>query len=155
MLCETAFVKQLGVDGRALTLCAQAASLGDAEKLERLLSGKSCPDVDAGDNRASCLSSAPRPLSSEPCRLASERSRESERASLVTGRYTPFHVACAGGHVRCATLLRNAGADTSLRNDIGLTAWELAAELRRDDIAALEHTPVTLTDAAKCAHDRS
>ena len=57
--------------------------------------------------------------------------------------------------MRCATLLRNAGADTSLRNDIGLTGWELAAELRRGDIAALEHTPVTLTDAAKCAHGRS
>ena len=87
--------------------------------------------------------------------LGSERSRKSERAGLVAGRYTPFHVACAGGHVRCATLLRNAGADTSLRNDIGLTGWELAAELRRADIAALEHTPVTLTDAAKCAHGRS
>ena len=46
-----------GSDGACpVALCAQAASLGDAEKLERLLSGKSCPDVDAGDNRAQTLS---------------------------------------------------------------------------------------------------
>jgi len=102
---------------------------------------------------ASCLCSAPPPLSLAD--WGASGPGESERAGLVAGRYTPFHVACAGGHVRCATLLRNAGADTSLRNDIGLTGWELAAELRRGDIAALEHTPVTLTDAAKCAHDRS
>ena len=56
MLCETMILKRLGLTARALALCAQAASLGDAEKLERLLSGKSCPDVDAGDNRAQATS---------------------------------------------------------------------------------------------------
>ena len=32
-------------------------------------------------------------------------------------RYTPFHVACAGGHAECVTLLVQAGCDTSLRCD--------------------------------------
>ena len=48
-----------------------------------------------------------------------------------TRRYTPFHVACAGGHVGAAKLLRNHGADTTLTNDTGLTAWALAEHLRR------------------------
>ena len=32
-------------------------------------------------------------------------------------RYTPFHVACAGGHAECVMLLVQAGCDTSLRCD--------------------------------------
>lgn len=55
-----------------------------------------------------------------------------------TRRYTPFHVACAGGHVGAARLLRNYGADTSLTNDQGLTAWELAEHLRRLEVVALQ-----------------
>ena len=64
-------------------------------------------------------------------------------------RYTPFHVACAGGHVGCATLLRNHGADTSLTNDTGLTAWALAEQLHRVEIVALQSTAPLLTPQAR------
>jgi hypothetical protein len=65
-----------------------------------------------------------------------------------TRRYTPFHVACAGGHVGAARLLRNHGADTELTNDTGLTAWELAEHLQRREVMALQsEAPVYTPDA--------
>ena len=52
--------------------------------------------------------------------------------------YTAFHVACAGGHVECVRLLCQAGCDTEVVNDVGLTGWELAAQLQRTKINALD-----------------
>lgn len=51
--------------------------------------------------------------------------------------FTPFHVACAAGHVGCVKALMQAGCQTHLRNNVGLTGWELAEGLRRDDVLAL------------------
>jgi hypothetical protein len=71
-------------------------------------------------------------------------------------RYTPLHVACAGGYVGAARMLRNFGADLTLTNDTGLTAWELAEHLQRHEVLSLRHeapdyTPQALTrmEAAK------
>lgn len=67
-----------------------------------------------------------------------------------TRRYTPLHVACAGGYVGAARMLRNFGADLTLTNDTGLTAWELAEHLQRHEILALRHeTPDYTPHAAK------
>lgn len=55
-------------------------------------------------------------------------------------RNTAFHVACAAGHVECARLLIEAGADTELANDTGLNGWELAAQMKRGEVAALRGT---------------
>ncbi len=67
-----------------------------------------------------------------------------------TRRYTPLHVACAGGHVGAARLLRNFGADDTLTNDNGLTAWELAAHLQRHEVLTLQHeVPNYTTQALK------
>ena len=52
--------------------------------------------------------------------------------------YTAFHVACAGGHADCVVALAEAGALTTLANDVGLTGWELAAQLQRTEIAGLD-----------------
>ena len=52
-------------------------------------------------------------------------------------RYTPFHIACAGGHVSCVRLLLKAGCDTTLREESGLTGWELAEQLHRKQVIQL------------------
>ena len=52
-------------------------------------------------------------------------------------RYTPFHVACVSGNVACTKVLLAAGCDTAVRNDQGLTGWELAEQLMRSDVVAL------------------
>ena len=49
-------------------------------------------------------------------------------------RYTPFHLACSGGHQECVVMLLSAGCDPSLCNDTGRTGRELAEELRRMDV---------------------
>ena len=54
--------------------------------------------------------------------------------------FTPFHVACAAGHVGCVKALMQAGCQTHLRNNVGLTGWELAEGLRRDDAAGAPPT---------------
>ena len=51
--------------------------------------------------------------------------------------FTPFHVACAAGHVACVKALMQAGCETHLRNDIGRTGWELAEDLRRHEVLTL------------------
>lgn len=90
----------------------------------------------------------------------------------VDGRgFTPFHVACAGGHaqvrrshsgvpVRAICLgqgmltaavpqvvetLCHAGCDTSLRNADGCTGWELAESLERAAVLALNNEELTIT----------
>ena len=60
-------------------------------------------------------------------------------------RYTAYHCACAGGHVECARLLAEAGCDTRLLNDVGLTARQLAAQLKRTAVVAMEPSPASPT----------
>jgi hypothetical protein len=55
-------------------------------------------------------------------------------------RYTALHVACAGGHVTCAELLLSAGCDSTLHNENGLTAAELAKSLRQMQILGMFQT---------------
>ena len=52
-------------------------------------------------------------------------------------RFTPFAVACAGGHAVCVAVLLEASCDTTLACDTGLTGWELAADLRRAEVVAM------------------
>ena len=51
--------------------------------------------------------------------------------------WTPLHCACAAGHTACVEALLTAGADPFLLNDTGLTAWELAEQLKRPAVLAL------------------
>ena len=51
--------------------------------------------------------------------------------------YTPLHVACAGGHAECVVALCQAGSRTGMKNDVGLTAWDLATQLHRAEIVGL------------------
>ena len=53
-------------------------------------------------------------------------------------RFTPFAVACAGGHAVCVAVLLEASCDTTLACDTGLTGWELAADLRRAEVVAMQ-----------------
>lgn len=53
-------------------------------------------------------------------------------------QYTPFAAACAGGHADCVSALLEAGCDTQLACDTGLTGWELAKELKRQEVLALQ-----------------
>ena len=50
---------------------------------------------------------------------------------------TPFHNACASGHVEIVQLLLAAGCDTGLTNDSGYDGWELATHLHRAEVLAL------------------
>ena len=49
-------------------------------------------------------------------------------------RYTPYMLACAGGHQECVQLLLSGGCNPALCNDTGRTGYELAAELHRTDL---------------------
>jgi hypothetical protein len=70
--------------------------------------------------------------------------------------YTPFHVACAGGHYECAKFLLQSGCDTHLVNDLGSTAWELAEQLRRSKILKLRQKfPDKTDDRSAESKDRS
>lgn len=53
-------------------------------------------------------------------------------------QYTPFAAACAGGHAECVTVLLEAGCDTQLACDTGLTGWELAEGLKRHEVLDLQ-----------------
>jgi hypothetical protein len=56
--------------------------------------------------------------------------------------YTAFHVACAGGHAACVQMLLAAGADTAIKNDIGLVGLDLAQQMMRSDVVlAIAATP--------------
>jgi hypothetical protein len=52
--------------------------------------------------------------------------------------FTAFHVACASGRAECVALLLEAGCDTALVCDVGLTGWELAKDLQRTTVLALQ-----------------
>jgi hypothetical protein len=76
-------------------------------------------------------------------------------AQLLNGgdkrRYTAFHVACAGGHAQCASLLLEAGCDGLLLNEAGKSGWGLALELKRTDILALPQYDAEAVEAAEAA----
>eukprot|EP01048_Picozoa_sp_COSAG05_P018846 COSAG05_NODE_2833_length_2590_cov_1.761943_4_plen_88_part_00 len=65
-------------------------------------------------------------------------SRASRIALLNQGdhrQWTPLHVAAAGGFVGVTKLLLAAGCSSSLRNNEGLTALELAEQLLRREVS--------------------
>ena len=52
-------------------------------------------------------------------------------------RWTAFHVACTGGRVECVRLLlQSQQCDLELRNEEGITGWELAAQMKRAEVLA-------------------
>ena len=55
-------------------------------------------------------------------------------------RWSPFHVACGGGHTECVAALIAAGADTTLKCDSGLDGWELAQSLKRTQVLQLRRS---------------
>ena len=59
--------------------------------------------------------------------------------------YTPLHVACAGGHADCVVALCQAGCRTEMKNDVGLTAWDLATQLHRTEVIGLNLTDLENT----------
>jgi hypothetical protein len=63
-------------------------------------------------------------------------------------RFTPFHVACAAGHAACVKALLQAGCDTNLLNDLYRNGWELAADLRRNEVLALRPASAPLAAPA-------
>lgn len=67
-----------------------------------------------------------------------DSARPGDLDACDTKSYTPFHVACAGGHTDCVRALLVAGCDPMLRCDTGYTGWELAAQLKRDAVVALQ-----------------
>ena len=53
-------------------------------------------------------------------------------------RWTALHLACAGGHEAIVRMLLMSNAcDPSLRNDQGLTCWELAQQLGHSSVVSL------------------
>ena len=59
--------------------------------------------------------------------------------------YTPLHVACAGGYADCVVALCQAGCRTEIKNDVGLTAWDLATQLHRTEVIGLNLTDLENT----------
>ena len=107
-------------------LLHHAASTGDTAKLQLLL----------------------RQITSTSAGIAPEIDRGDHR------RYTPFATACAGGHAACVSLLLAAGCDTSLLCDTGLTGWDLAQELHRAEVVALQQVSAAQgSDAAAGGDD--
>eukprot|EP01052_Picozoa_sp_SAG31_P035470 SAG31_NODE_4285_length_3381_cov_1.637112_2_plen_236_part_00 len=49
-------------------------------------------------------------------------------------QFTAYHQACALGHPECVQALVRAKASTTLRNDVGLTGWEMAQQMKRKDV---------------------
>lgn len=47
--------------------------------------------------------------------------------ALANGGYTPLHLAARRGHIKCVMALLEAGAQASLRNDLGNTARDMTA----------------------------
>ena len=56
-------------------------------------------------------------------------------------QWTALHVAAAGGHTTAVQLLLDAGCDRSLRNGDGLTAFEIAEQLRCQDVMDVLQPP--------------
>jgi hypothetical protein len=69
-----------------------------------------------------------------------------------TRGFTAFHVACAGGHAECVVALCKAGSRTDIKNDVGLTGWELAGELHRKEVLALDRVELETVAEKVRAH---
>ena len=110
-----------------------AASIGDAATLQLLLGRVASRGV-ASDTGGEADADA------DATALVPEIDRGDHR------QYTPFATACAGGHAACVSLLLEAGCNTSLLCDTGLTGWGLAKELFRAEVLALQ--PKAATAAA-------
>ena len=48
--------------------------------------------------------------------------------------YSAYHHACANGYPAAVEMLVEAGCDTQMRNDFGLTGWRLAVSLRKESV---------------------
>lgn len=94
--------------GRAQPL-HRAASMGDAATLQALLQGGGSTGTGSHDGLDG----------------GDER------------KWTALHLACAAGHHACVELLLEAGCDTSLRDEQGLTALEVTEQLQRAPIVPL------------------
>jgi len=51
--------------------------------------------------------------------------------------YTAFHQACGNGHVDCVQVLVDAQCDTTKRNAVRLTGWQLASSMNKTEVCEL------------------
>lgn len=51
--------------------------------------------------------------------------------------YTAFHQACGNGHVDCVRVLLDAQCDTTKRNAVRLTGWQLASSMNKTEVCTL------------------
>jgi hypothetical protein len=51
--------------------------------------------------------------------------------------YTAFHQACGNGHVDCVKVLVDAQCDTTKRNAVRLTGWQLASSMNKTEVCTL------------------
>eukprot|EP01043_Picozoa_sp_COSAG02_P025787 COSAG02_NODE_1462_length_12490_cov_71.373820_5_plen_259_part_00 len=51
--------------------------------------------------------------------------------------YTAFHQACGNGHVDCVKVLVDAQCDTTKRNAVRLTGWQLASSMKKAAVCEL------------------
>jgi ankyrin repeat protein len=86
------------------------------------------------------------------------RLREMLRAkpALLNGgddaHWTAFHLSCAGGHVDCAAVLVEAGCDTDLVNNDGLTGLQVAQKLHARSRTDQSLPRARLADILKLLH---
>ncbi|KAI5475650.1 hypothetical protein MNV49_001067 [Pseudohyphozyma bogoriensis] len=67
-----------------------------------------------------------------------ETAEERSKIDAVDGYgYTPLHLAADRGHLKVVEVLVKAGADTSIKEEEGMTALELAEEAGHVEIATL------------------
>lgn len=142
-------------DGCAFTMAVyrgeggRRSAGGDARNAD---SSASTSDVEAATASAAQTSSVVRAERGRPTPLhyAASAGNASKLQDLLAGKasvdinsgdsrqYTPFAAACAGGHVDCVSALLEAGCDTQRACDTGLTGWELARDLKRHEVLALQ-----------------
>jgi hypothetical protein len=149
-------------DGVSFTISTATGGRASGESRAGLLASTDAEQADAGSSKATGDHIASAPPSSRGVRAKRGASSALHHAA-ATGNtsalqrclisashavidsgdqrgFTPFHVACAAGYTACVESLTAAGCDTELLNDVGLTGWDLAAELKRDAVLALRPT---------------
>lgn len=110
-------------------------------------------DRQASRGRPTALHNAASVGQAARLRVQIQSARPGELDAGDTKQYTPFHVACAGGHAEAVCALLEAGCDPTLRCDTGDTGWELAAKLKRESVLALQRNSSWASAAAPTSRE--